>query len=436
METEKTWKRIPLKPWHGVVWFLIVLVALFWGGGAVQLQFGLIGVAITEIGLAGLALLPLLLFDINMKEMLPIKRPKVRHVVGTILLWLGTFLFATLSTLVIGYFFPDSTTETVDVMGDLMTSLPGLLVFLIIAVMPAICEEMLHRGFVLSSMRSIKKDWLVVLIMGLIFGIFHMDPVRFLATGILGAAITYVMIKTRNFLLPVLLHFINNAVSVIASISSQSALEDISSEAVKSSLASGASLASYLIIGSFAPLLIFAATRLLTKKDDVGETVGEEKPKRAFLAPFLVSMGIGASMFASGLLILVFGVFSGSVNIMQNDLVVNDDTAPYVQSFTIEKEKVYVMSYNLNSEIGVVEMTIQDEQGNVIYQIEAGSVYGNDQLTLKEGTYTATFRFLISEYEEYAKENGYPFTDEIKSDLNLDGDLDANYSAQVSLILV
>lgn len=436
METKEIGRKLTLKPWQGIVWFIIVMVIMLTGGAAVQMQFGMFGVAITEVGLAVLGLVPLLLFDINIKEMLPIKLPKIRHVVGTVLLWLGIFLLATLSTLVIGYFFPDSMAQTAEMMGDLMTSVPGILAFLIIAVMPAICEEILHRGFILTSMRSIKKDWLVVLIMGLIFGIFHMDPVRFLATGILGAALTYVMVKTKNILLPVLFHFINNAVSVIASISSQSMMENVSNEAMKSSLSSGASLGAYLVLGSLAPLLLFAASRLLTKKDNTGEPVGEERPKNTFIKPFLINLGIGAAMFAGGVLLLAGNVFSDSVNIIKTDFAINDDTQPYVAEFTIDKEKLYSMSYNLSTEIGVIEMTIRDDQGNIIYQIDAASVYGNDQLTLKEGKYTATFSFLISEYEQYAKDKGYDFTDEDKVDLSLNGDLDSMHAAQISLILV
>ncbi len=436
METKEIGRKLTLKPWQGIVWFIIVMVIMLTGGAAVQMQFGMFGVAITEVGLAVLGLVPLLLFDINIKEMLPIKLPKIRHIVGTVLMWLGTFLLATLSTLVVAYFFPNSMAQTADTMSNLITSIPGILAFLIIAIMPAICEEILHRGFILTSMRSIKKDWLVVLIMGLVFGVFHMDPVRFAATTILGFALTYVMVKTKNILLPVLLHFINNAVSVLASFSSQSLVENTSSEAVKSALASGASLGAYLIIGAVAPLLIFAATRLLTKKDNTGEPVGEERPKNTFIKPFLINLGIGAAMFAGGVLLLVGNVFSDSVNIIKTDFAINDDTQPYVAEFTIDKEKLYSMSYNLSTEIGVIEMTIRDDQGNIIYQIDAASVYGNDQLTLKEGKYTATFSFLISEYEQYAKDKGYDFTDEDKVDLSLNGDLDSMHAAQISLILV
>src|SRR5690606_35829883 len=85
----------------------------------------------------------------------------------------------------------------------------------VFAVMPAICEEALHRGFIQSTMRSIRFDWVIVLIMGFIFGVFHLDPVRFLGTAILGAVLSYVMVKTRNIFYPSFLHMINNAIPVI-----------------------------------------------------------------------------------------------------------------------------------------------------------------------------------------------------------------------------
>jgi len=437
MENESTRKKLTLKPWHGVVWFIVVLVALLFGGSYVQYHYGMLGLAITELGLAVMGLLPLLIFDVRLKDMLPIRIPKVRHVIGTILMWMGTFLLSTLLTLVIASLFPASMAETAGALGGFMTSVPWILSFFIIAVMPAVCEEILHRGFLLTSMRSIKKDWLIVLIMGLIFGIFHLDPIRFAGTAILGAALAYIMVKTKNFLLPFLMHLINNSLSLFVTFSNKSAIQNVDAGTMQSQISPSNTIGVYLVLGAAIPLLITAAVYLLTKKDkNAAEPAAARTPKRSFLLPFLISLGIGAVMLISGIAILAASVMSDMVDIHTSDHTVNDNTAPYVQTFTIEKEKVYTMSYSFHSEIGVIEMTIQDEQGNVLYDVAAGEITGNNQITLKKGTYTATFRFLISEYEAYAEEKGYPYTDEDKAALHLDGDLDAKHSAQISLILM
>ena len=208
------------------------------------------------------------------------------------------------------------------------------------------------------------------------------------------------------------------------------------SDAVAQTLSSGASVAVYLIIGAVAPLLIFFATRLLTKQDAPIEDTGAAVPKKSFLKPLFISLGIGAVMMITGITILLTSVFSQSINFIQSGISINDDSEPIVHTFTVEQEKVYNMSYSMTTGIGVIEMTITDEDGTVIYQTEAQEIFGSDQLTLKEGTYTATFRFLISEYEQYAEEKGYPYTDDVKADLNLDGDLTETYSADISLMMV
>lgn len=87
---------------------------------------------------------------------------------------------------------------------------------LVVAIMPAICEETLQRGAILSHLRSLKKEWLIILIMGILFGLFHLSALRFLSTAILGALLSYLMIKKNNLVLPMLMHLVNNLVSVMA----------------------------------------------------------------------------------------------------------------------------------------------------------------------------------------------------------------------------
>lgn len=439
MENENVRKKLALKPWHGVVWFVIVMVIMFFGGSIVQYYLGMLGLAITEIALAVLGLLPLLLFDVRLKDMLPVKVPKVRHVFGAILMLIAVYLLAIFATLIIGFFFPKNMAQTSGELGGFMTSVPPILSFLIAAVMPAICEEILHRGFILTSMRSIRKDWLIVLIMGLIFGIFHMDPIRFAATAILGAGLSYVMVKTKNILLPCLMHLLVNSFSIIVNFVTQGTAQSASSvnaDIVQSQLSSANFAGAFLIFGAGIPLLLFAAVRLLTKEDkNAGETEGTKAPKKPFLLPFLISLGTGAVMLVSGIVILVFSTLSNSIYIMKPMLTVNDDTKPYVETFTVEKDKVYSMTYSLESDIGVIEMTIEDQDGNVLYDVDAAKITGNNQITLKEGTYTATFRFLIGEYEAYAKSKNYPFDNEVKADLHLDGDLEADHTAAITLVL-
>ena len=64
-------------------------------------------------------------------------------------------------------------------------------------------------------MYRIRKEWLVVLIMGIYFGLFHANPLRFLPTAILGAVMSYIMLETENMVYSSAFHMINNLLPMV-----------------------------------------------------------------------------------------------------------------------------------------------------------------------------------------------------------------------------
>ena len=78
---------------------------------------------------------------------------------------------------------------------------------LVVALTPAICEEALHRGLLQYSLRGIKKKWVMLLLMGVYFGAFHMSIVRFLPMMMMGIVLSYVRMKTDNMFYSSLFHF-------------------------------------------------------------------------------------------------------------------------------------------------------------------------------------------------------------------------------------
>ena len=85
----------------------------------------------------------------------------------------------------------------------------------IIAVSPAICEEVLFRGAITSGLRSIFSPRVTILLVGLLFGLFHMSIYRFALTGMTGILLTYFVIRSGSIYLSIIAHFVNNAVAVI-----------------------------------------------------------------------------------------------------------------------------------------------------------------------------------------------------------------------------
>jgi len=80
----------------------------------------------------------------------------------------------------------------------------------VFAVSPAICEELLFRGIILQgALGKVSRPGAVVL-SGVLFGIFHLDPYRFLGTMVLGFIMGYLAIRACSLLASMTYHLTNN----------------------------------------------------------------------------------------------------------------------------------------------------------------------------------------------------------------------------------
>ena len=93
----------------------------------------------------------------------------------------------------------------------------GLVVpaLLVIAVLPAFCEEALFRGVILNSCHSSMGTVRTVFIVGFCFSLFHGSPEQTVYQFIAGCAFAFVAVRAGSVLPTVLMHFINNAIIVI-----------------------------------------------------------------------------------------------------------------------------------------------------------------------------------------------------------------------------
>ena len=302
-------ERKKLKPWHGIVSFVVMMVLFVLVAPPIQAKLGLFGVAITELILLVMAIAAALIFKQNLKEVFPIKLPKLREVLGVLIFWVGAIVAVYMGTAVQTLFFAEEMAEVTGGLNDVMSSEGMLFGILIVSFMPAICEEAVHRGFILHTFKDIKKPWVIVLTMGIIFGVFHLDFLRFLPTAVLGACLTWVMLKTDNMLMPALFHGTNNLLPVLASLGLQKAAtsaaaltpEGEAAMLVEKLLEGGwpmyvTSIGTYLLFGLVAFPLMLAGTALMKKK-------GEKIKGKHVATVFIIS----GACFMVGIIMLVAG---------------------------------------------------------------------------------------------------------------------------------
>lgn len=289
-----------LNPLHGIALFLIIMLLFFLVFAPLQYHFGMVGLLLTELGLLLVTLLAVWLTHQPFREVFPMYRPRFGQIMGTILLWIGCFLFTITVSLISMLLFPEGFLDTGSDMVSLFASIPAVFSFLIVAVSPAICEEAMHRGFIMHTFKGISRDWVAVLCIGLIFGLFHTNPYRFLPTALLGMGLAYIMRKSQNILLPSLFHFINNAIAFLAGQSSAAfEVNRFTNPAADPSFLVVA-LGSYLIIGCLAPILLYAGSYLLCKSSGCLRRVSNTRLVLTIVGVLFLSV----AMLISGFVIL------------------------------------------------------------------------------------------------------------------------------------
>ena len=90
-----------------------------------------------------------------------------------------------------------------------------ILTIIVMAVLPAIGEELLFRGIIQREIElKTRKPHLSIIITSVVFSLFHMQVVSFMPKLIIGLILGYLFYWTRNLWIPIVVHFFNNALLV------------------------------------------------------------------------------------------------------------------------------------------------------------------------------------------------------------------------------
>lgn len=106
--------------------------------------------------------------------------------------------------------------------GSTMSSYPVWLLFvnlLMTAVLPGICEETAHRGMLLNGMSGMGQRKALI-ISSVLFGLLHLNIEQVFYATLIGLLVGYITCITNSIYPAMIIHFINNAMSVLMGFSS------------------------------------------------------------------------------------------------------------------------------------------------------------------------------------------------------------------------
>jgi membrane protease YdiL (CAAX protease family) len=104
----------------------------------------------------------------------------------------------------------------VEINAEVFTARTGLefgWIVIVVCLTPAICEEIFFRGFIQRTFER-TMQWKSVILIGVLFGLFHFQPLGLMTLSILGILFGYFYYRSRSLLPSMAAHFTNNLVAI------------------------------------------------------------------------------------------------------------------------------------------------------------------------------------------------------------------------------
>lgn len=73
-----------------------------------------------------------------------------------------------------------------------------------------VVEEILFRGLIINVLDRVRRGMMPAIVSGLLFGLFHMEPVQVVYTALLGIVLGIVYERTRRLDITITIHILNN----------------------------------------------------------------------------------------------------------------------------------------------------------------------------------------------------------------------------------
>lgn len=206
---------------QGLVLLSLLFLLLYYVGATAQAKNVWFGLILT---LWGLLLIPTLgtikWLKLDWKKTLHLYKPPPLAIVGSALLGISAFVWVGAGANA----FHDAFLPVPEIFEEVMrttftppeTFAGKLGLIAVAALSPAICEEVVFRGFLLSSFRGRTGGVAAVVVTALLFGLFHLSIYRLIGTTALGLVMGWMVWHTRSIWPAVLFHFLNNATSILS----------------------------------------------------------------------------------------------------------------------------------------------------------------------------------------------------------------------------
>lgn len=195
---------------------VIALLLMVYVGGVVSTSASIqISLIVQQAFIGLLPILAAIYIKADMKKTFSLKLPKVKDLFGAIILGVGGICLNLLVSSLLSVAFPSNAEGMNEQYMQILDGVSFVQGLLLMALLPAVCEEIMFRGYMFTAFKNRMSLTKAVIIVSLLFGVSHMSMIKILPTAILGATLAVMIHKSESIVTSSLIHFTNNAFAVV-----------------------------------------------------------------------------------------------------------------------------------------------------------------------------------------------------------------------------
>lgn len=198
--------------WFAIMWGVLLILSSYTEGLDLRLQI--------SINLLGLFLcaswLMIRRYRLEPRETLSLRAPRPAVWVGVLAAVPGGFITAVALFQLANILIPAPNDVLENFTGALFPPhVPFYQILFFLSVLPGICEELTFRGVLLDGLRHRMHPVLAVLVVGAVFGVFHVALFRFVPTAALGVMFGAVTLLSGSIFPAMVWHALSNAIGLL-----------------------------------------------------------------------------------------------------------------------------------------------------------------------------------------------------------------------------
>ena len=199
--------------WFALLWAVLILVSGYTGILDIRLQL-IVNLVILFFGAVCLMLRR---YRFDPRAALSLRAPRPWVWLGVLFAVPGGSITALGAFQLANYFLP-APTSVIESFGEgvLPKNIPFWQLLVFMTVLPGIFEELTFRGMLLHGLHRRLRPAALVLVVGVVFGIYHVALFRFVPTACLGMMLTAVTLLTGSIYPAMLWHALSNALGLLA----------------------------------------------------------------------------------------------------------------------------------------------------------------------------------------------------------------------------